>query len=132
MIHQHIESERQLTIHVCFGTILKQELIDAIKTLYDSGPTPNHLWDLTETDLSQIKGDDVKEIAEFAARYAPIQMNGRTAFVSTSSLGFGLARMYEAYAENAGQSAEINVFRSPEEAEEWISTAEKHPRSGPC
>ena len=121
MIHQHIKSERRLTIHTCYGTILKQELIDAIKALYDSGPTPNHLWDLTETDFSQIKGDDVKEIAEFAAQYAPMRMGGRTALVSASSLGFGLARMYEAFAENAGQSTEINVFRSPEEAEEWIS-----------
>ena len=121
MIHQHIKSERRLTIHTCYGTILKQELIDAIKALYDSGPTPNHLWDLTETDFSQIKGDDVKEIAEFAAQYAPMRMGGRTALVSASSLGFGLARMYEAFAENAGQSTEINVFRSPEEEEEWIS-----------
>lgn len=66
MIHEYVESERQLTIHTCSGTILKQELINAIKPLYDSESTPNHLLDFTETDFSQIKGHELKEIAEFA------------------------------------------------------------------
>lgn len=121
MIHQHIESERQLTIHTCSGTILKQELIDAIKVLYASECTPNHLWDLTETDLSQIKGNDLQEIAEFAKQNAPTRIGGRAALVSASNVGFGLARMFEVFAENAGLPVEIDVFRSPREAEEWIS-----------
>ncbi|MBN1833631.1 MAG: hypothetical protein JW896_16125, partial [Deltaproteobacteria bacterium] len=103
MIHQHIKSGKLLTIHICSGTILKQELINAVKALYDSEPSLNHLWDFTETDLSQIKGDDLKDIAEFAKQYAPTRIGGRTALVSDSALGFGLARMYEAFAENAGQ-----------------------------
>jgi acyl CoA:acetate/3-ketoacid CoA transferase len=121
MIHQDIKSDRRLTIHTCSGTILKQDLIDAIKVLYASEPTPNHLWDITGTDLSQIKGDDLQEIAEFTKQKAPTRVGGRIALVSASNLGFGLARMYKAFAENSGLPVEISVFRSPEEAEEWMS-----------
>ena len=121
MIHQHIESERQLTIHTCSGTILKQELIDALKMLYVSELTLNQLWNFTETDLSQIKGDDLQEIAEFAKQNSPMRIGARTALVSASSLGFGLARMFEVFAENAGLPVQISVFRSPEDAKEWIS-----------
>ena len=89
MIHQHIESERQLTIHTCSGTILKQEIIDAIEVLFASERTPNHLWNITDTDLSQIKGDDLQEIAEFTKQNAPTRISDRTALVSASNLGFG-------------------------------------------
>ena len=121
MIHHHIESERQLTIHTCSGTILKQELIDVLRVIYASEPTPNHLWDITETDFSQIKGEDLQEIAEFVNQNAPREIYGRIALVSASSLGFGLARMFEAFTENAGLPVEITVFRSHEDAEEWAS-----------
>jgi acyl CoA:acetate/3-ketoacid CoA transferase len=77
MIHKHIKSERQLTTHTCSGTILKQDLINALKALYDSEPTPNHLWNFTESDLSQFKGDDLKEIAEFAKQYNPTRIGSR-------------------------------------------------------
>jgi acyl CoA:acetate/3-ketoacid CoA transferase len=121
MVHQHIESEKLLTVHICSGTILKQELINTVKALYDSEPTPNHLWDLTETDFSKINADDLKDIAEFAKQYAPTRIGCRTALVAASALGFGLARMYEAFSENTGQCVEISVFHSRKEAEEWIS-----------
>ena len=120
MIHQRIESERQLTINTCSGTILKQEVINVIKMHYASEPIPNHLWDITEADLSQINTDDLQDIVEFTKQYVPTRMYGRTALVSASSLGFGLARMYKAFSENAGLKIEINVFRSHEEAKEWM------------
>lgn len=123
MIQKHIENEKQLTIHNCSGTILKEELIDAVKALYTSGPTRNYLWDITGADLSQIKADDLQEIVETATQYASIRKGGRTAIVSASSVGFGLGRMYKAFAENVGLQIEINVFRSPEEAKEWISAS---------
>jgi hypothetical protein len=120
MINQHIENERQLTIHACSGTILKQELINALKILYGSELTLNQLWDFTETDFSQIKSDDLQEIAEFAEKTSPTRIGARTALVSASSVGFGLARMFESLAENEGLPVEISVFRSSEEAEEWM------------
>jgi acyl CoA:acetate/3-ketoacid CoA transferase len=122
MIHQHIESEKQLTIHTCSGTILKQEFMDAIKALYASEYTPHHLWNLTGSDLSQIEADDLQEIAEFAKQNTPTRIGGRTALVSDSIVGFGLARMFEVFAENVDLPVEISVFYSPEEAEEWMSS----------
>ena len=121
MIREHIESERQLTIHICSGIILKQELIDDVKALYDSVTTPNHLWDIIDADFSQITGVDLEGVAKFAKQYAPTRIGGRTAFVTTTDLGFGLARMYEVFAEQVGQRVEIRVFRSRKKAEKWLS-----------
>ena len=121
MIREHIESERQLTIHICSGIILKQELIDAVKALYDSETTPNHLWDITDSDFSQITGIELEGVAKFAKQCAPTRIGGRTAFVATDDLGFGLARMYEVFAEQVGQRVEIRVFRSRKKAEKWLS-----------
>ena len=122
MINKDIDSERQLTIHVLYGRILIQELSDAVKELYNSGPTLNHLWDLTEADLSQIRGDDLRKLATFVKRYAPARVGGRTALVAINDLGFGLSRMYEVFAEISDQQVEIKVFRSRKEAEKWISS----------
>ncbi len=121
MIREHIESERQLTIHICSGIILKQELIDAVKALYDTETTPNHLWDITDADFSQITRVDLESVAKFAKQYAPTRIGGRTAFVAIADIGFGLARMYEVFAEQAGQRVEIRVFRSRKKAEKWLS-----------
>lgn len=123
MISKCIDSEKQLTIHICSGTILPEELLDAIKVLYDLDPTPNHLWDITDADLSQIEGFELADLAKFVKEYVPARIGGRTAFVSATDLGFGLARMYEVFAENAGLRVEVSVFRSRRQAEIWISAA---------
>jgi len=121
MIREKIDKERELTIHVFSGVILAEDLIEAVKTIYQSEPTPNHLWDLTAADLSQLKGQDLSGLSKFAKQQAPDRKGGRTAFVSSSALGFGLARMYQSFAEGYGQQVDIKVFHSREEAENWIS-----------
>lgn len=120
MISDYIDKEKELTIHVLSGTILVDDLIGIVKSMYDSETTPNHLWDLTEANVSQIQADDLDRLATFAKTYSPTRIGHRTAFVSTSDLGFGLSRMYQIFAELAKQRVLIGVFRSREEAEQWI------------
>lgn len=121
MLEEYVDEENQLTIHVFTGVVSGMDLIEAVKALYASGPTPNHLWDLTEADTSAVKSDDLQEIALIAKQSSPSGRTGRTAIVSTSDLGYGLSRMYSTFAEMSGHSAEVRSFRSRKEAEEWIA-----------
>lgn len=123
MIENIRDREKQLTVHILSGEISIQDLIDAVKQLYDSAPTPNHLWDLTAADMSKIEGEELQDLANFAKQASPSRVGGRTALVDTRDLGFGLSRMYRVFAEVSDQRVEIGVFRSREEAEKWIGLA---------
>ena len=125
MIEDRVDSEKDLTVHTCTGTITAEELLDAVKALYDEGPTPNHIWDMTGADVSGLAGTDLKQLAQFAKQYAPPRQGGRTAIVSETDHAFGLGRMYEAFSEFAGHQSQISVFRSLEEADAWIWSTQR-------
>ena len=123
MITSHIDREYQLTTHICKGIVSIEDLIDAIKNLYDKEPTPNHLWDFTEAETSKLTGEQVRTLASYAKSYAPSRIGGRTAIVTTNEATFGIARMYEVFAETTGQKVEIMVFRSLNEAMRWLEAS---------
>ena len=125
MLEEYVDEKNRLTIHVFTGVVLAKDIVEAVKALYAAGPTPNHLWDLTEADTSAIRSDDLQEIALLAKQSSPSGRNGRTAIVSNSDLGFGLSRMYGTFAEMSGHGIEVRPFRSREEAEEWIAELNK-------
>jgi len=120
MIRDHKDIDKQLTVHTCSGIISIEELLGAVKTLYDTGPTPNHIWDMTDADLSHIKGKELQKIAQFARKYAPSGRDGKTAIVTSTDLSFAFGRMYETFADLSGQKVEVKIFRSIREAEDWI------------
>ena len=122
MIENRVEDDRQLTIHICTGAITADHLMQAISDLYDGEPTPNHLWDLREADVSGMSGSEVKEIAFFAKRYAPDRKGGKTAIVSPADVAFGLSRAYEVFADMAHQQVAVRAFRSLEDAERWLAS----------
>jgi hypothetical protein len=121
MLEEFVDEEKQQTVHVFTGEVSGKDIIEAVKALYAAGPTPNHLWDLTEADISAVKSEDLQQIALIAEQSSPSGRAGRTAIVSTSDLGYGLSRMYSSFAEMSGHSAEVRSFRSRKEAEEWIA-----------
>jgi len=76
------------------------------------------LCDYTKVDKFEISVAELRRIAsqdEKAARQNPGML---VALVSTQDIMFGLARMWEAYADEA--PFETAVFREREEAEAWI------------
>ena len=121
MLEEFRDDENQLTTHVFTGVVLIDDIIEAVKALYTSEPTPNHLWDVTQADLSKINSKDLDKIASIASQSAPSGRTGRTAIVTSSDLGFGLGRVYEAFARISGQMVEVRSFRSRKQAEDWIA-----------
>ncbi len=122
MIKDEIDRQRQLTVHTCSGKITFEELQDAVKQLYDGEPTANHLWNLEQADVSGISVEDITRLARFAKEYAPSRRSGKTAIVSSKDLGFGMARVYEIYADLVEQTVQLKTFRALEEAYSWLDS----------
>jgi hypothetical protein len=83
------------------------------KTLY-------HLVDATEVTDIDFKTVKVKESVEQAKFAYSVNPKQAIAVVTTSSLGFGLVRMWQIYMEISGIHSDNNIFRERELAEQWI------------
>ena len=60
----------------------------------------------------------VSRIADLSLEYEDVMKGGKIAFVAPTDIDFGLARAFEAY--TAGEQRDLMVFRTHEEAIEWI------------
>jgi hypothetical protein len=84
--------------------------------------TPGSPWlhDHTELDAGALTVNEIKRIADLCAERSSQFGSGKCAIVAGRDLEFGLARMWAVYVEDRW-SAEPNVFRSKDEALDWLS-----------
>jgi hypothetical protein len=120
MIMSEVDDQKQLTTHTCAGSITVPELFEAIDRLYDGDPTPNHLWDLLDADVSNLRTDQDGQLAASTKLRVPDRIGGRTALVTSSVLGSGLARAYQMHAATHGIRVHVSAFRSLEAASAWL------------
>jgi|SRR5579863_2076392 hypothetical protein len=78
-------------------------------------PSYSQLLDFSEVTLFNFTAADVRILAQ-ANLFSP---NSRRAIVAKSEVIFGLARMFEAFRDLAGESG-IRVFRDRNEALDWV------------
>lgn len=122
MIRTKFDKSSNLTVEICIGKIDIVEVSEKIKEFYESGPTMNVLWDLSEADTSGIETGDVKAIADLTVSQAHSRKGGKTAIVSPKAIAFGLSRMFQSFAEMAEHQAQVQIFRSLDEAKRWIES----------
>lgn len=67
--------------------------------------------------------EDIQAIASMAGKFVKIP-DSKIAFVTSTSLGYGLARMYESYREFNGEAPPLKVFEDKSEAREWLKNSE--------
>lgn len=79
------------------------------------------LWDIAQADLSALKTDDIRDDAKQTKDLADIRKGGKTAIVSSNSLEYGLSRMLEAFYDLERVPFEVQVFRTMDEAMEWLA-----------
>ena len=73
------------------------------------------LWDLSECSI-ELSSDDLRSLA-VSGKNRDLSKS-RVAFVASSDLTFGLARMHEVFREHSGFSSK--VFRDEDEAIRWL------------
>ena len=122
----HIRPEYNLIILVHIGTIPDDEFINFYKSLYEKDPlltTMNHLVDLRQTDSTPRSSSVLSQFAEFMkGRVTETAERPKVAVVAPKDLSFGLARMYEVFADQV--KWDFVVFRDIDAALAWIGLPE--------
>lgn len=105
------------------GPAIDHEFLDLHEKIMADPRHPKTLYHLvdatqvTDIDFKTVKVRESVEQAKFAYSVNPKQA---IAVVTTSSLGFGLVRMWQIYMEISGIHSDNNIFRERELAEQWI------------
>ena len=84
------------------------------------------LWDLSRMDLSTTSNDEIMALAERMKSVSRKRKGGKTALVSPQDFVFGMARMYESFAEMFLLEIHIRVFRNIQEAKAWLMQKENN------
>jgi hypothetical protein len=95
------------------GGVTDSDLLIGLKEYGAVGPQYSFLVDFSNVAEFTITSEGIRRLAE---RSGP-ERRARCAVVAPSDVSSGLARMFEAYAENPG----IAVFRTAMAAREWLT-----------
>jgi hypothetical protein len=105
------------------GAITDRELIDAFDRLlhdpaYDA--SLNDLVDLREVTHMGVTSAGLHRLIALYDERGPAVLNTRNAFVAPTDVLYGVSRMFQTMRGEA-PPAEIEVFRTLDEAESWIA-----------
>jgi hypothetical protein len=113
-----IDPERRLVQTLAWGTLTIEEILGARQRLLADpafDPTFHELMDLTATDAVTFSAEDIRRLASGSVLAPGV----RRAFVVASTANYGLARMFEAYAQANSQF--VSVFRDLSAAHAWLA-----------
>jgi hypothetical protein len=120
MIETTVDNQHNLTTHKCSGNLTEKELLDTIKSFYNGSPTLNTLWNFSDASISSISTETVKKIFPMVLNLGSRRQSGKSAIVAPSDLEYGMARMFQTMAEINDFPFVKRVFRSMEEAKQWL------------
>ena len=112
--------ENYLTIFTVEGDLSSDEIVTYSSKHYVENPTKLVLWDATKGSVSKITANDFQNIAKKMKGQTKKREGGKTAIVGKFDVDFGLARMYEAYADIEEIRITYNVFHNAEDAMKWL------------
>jgi hypothetical protein len=77
------------------------------------------LWDFREASISDVSADALRDVASFVDRRQERRGSGyKVALAVSGDFEFGLARMYEAFADRL--PFRVRVFRDVDKANAWL------------
>jgi len=107
---------------VLAGRLTASELVSAAKQLDTchtaAGATPHRLIDITAVENMDVSFSEMYAFSS-TRRNAILRNRVKTAIVATTTVQFGLARMFSLL--NSQPQTEVAVFRDTASAVEWIS-----------
>ncbi|HWA16038.1 MAG TPA: STAS/SEC14 domain-containing protein [Gemmatimonadales bacterium] len=117
------DREHDVTLYTVAGELTPEEVIATIERDYATNPTTHILWDLTDGSLVGMTSAAFRRIADVARERRRPTPEGRTAYVGSDDLAYGLMRMYTTLAYFARVEADYEVFRTREEALAWLTSS---------
>lgn len=112
--------ELNLTMHRVKGLLNGDEMRRAAAEFYNQTVTLNVLWEFIDLDTTQIPSEEIHQIIDEVRALTHSRVGGRTAFVVTNDLDFGLGRMIEMVSEARDMPFEFRSFKSLEQAARWL------------
>jgi hypothetical protein len=116
--YYEIDKERRLITSTASGIITLEEVWAHQEKLDkdpDFDPSFAQLLDVTQVTKLKLSSEDVRRVAESNT----FSTNPRLAIVATSSLVYGMARMFQIFREMKGEE-KTRVFRDRDEAVAWV------------
>lgn len=111
-----IDEDLELVRTTAWDTVTEEEWIaydEQLATDPSFHPALNQLADFTQVTNIKISPMESPQVA----KAAPFAEGSKRAAVASSDLIFGMGRVYEAH---SAADAEIRIFRTMEEAQEWL------------
>ena len=116
-----LELVNTLTTLMVTGELLIDEILEVVGAFKDDPPALNILWDFREASMtSSFKSEFTKGIAVLAKTTVGARSDGKTAYVASSDLVFGMCRMFTSQLGLEGALHTTMVFREIDEAMKWL------------
>lgn len=116
-----IDVERNLVVRTVSAPVAFEDFADAIQEHLDHPdfrPGMHVLWDIRDVESRPWTSQMAKQMADYAGSLSEKRGVGRFAIIASSDLAYGLSRQYQVIGQDI--APEIGVFRTMEEALEWI------------
>lgn len=123
-IEKEIIGDSAITVFKVSGKMLFDQIIDEITEFYENGLTKNTVWDFTRAEGGHITSEEIQKIASHVKDFGHLRENGKTAFVISSSLAYGLGRMYDSLSQVFNSPIRHGIFRSFDDAVSWVQCPE--------
>lgn len=123
-IEKEVIRDKAVTVFKVKGKMLFEQVIDEITQFYENGLTQNTIWDFTDADGRHITSDEIQKIASHTKEFGHLRENGKTAFIISSSLAYGLGRMYDSLSQVLNHPVKHGIFRSFDDAISWVQGTE--------
>jgi hypothetical protein len=112
-----IDPERRMILSTGTGVMTDEDLRDHQRRLRSDPAFDrsfDQLWDLQEVTLVEVTSATLRELAQ-ARSFDP---GTKRAVVAPEDVVYGMARMFQTLHDEAPE--ELNVFRTLEEAKDWL------------
>ena len=113
-----------LTIFTVIGPVTPAELAEAINEFYEGVTSKDVLWDLSRGDFSLISNTVIQDLVKIPKAQYLARKGGKSALVAEKDLAYGIARVYKARTAMDPLPFETKVFRTMEEAHQWLDFKE--------
>src|SRR6185369_5275864 len=117
-----VKQADDIMVFRAIGTLSYDELVETIKTCYPQ-VTRHILWDLRDCDLTGITSNQFMMLPAIAKSFTANNKDGKSAYVGTDTVSYGLLSSYLVMAEVQGIKYSYNVFRTLESAAEWLQSS---------
>jgi len=120
MVGKVLIPEAELTVYETQGPMTVADVSDTVTSCLTDDPTQLVIWDIRAASFSGVTADDLRNVVIRARPLADSRAGGKTAIVSSGGAEFGLARLFQIYAELYEAPIDIKVFDAMDNAIDWL------------